>query len=206
MEQYQKQVEQEVKKFRNEVKKMQESENPYYATPGVLDFEVKQRREALEKKVAEINAKFSAEVDAAIETAKPEAAKSYFRPTETDKRLVDEFVTEFLADAKLSYTESDKLDAFAKLEQKLGYLDENGLHEVRKRLPEMADKLGSDEVLQKKLRGINATLKELRTAEQMKLDELQEQKINGVDWAFRRLRLTHPSYADYKLNKANSTN
>lgn len=203
MEQYQKLVEQEVKRFRGEVEKMQRSENPYFHDKSVLSYEIKQRREVLEKNVKEINDKFNAEIEQAIEQAEPVAAKSYFKPSETDKRLVDEYVSEFLADAKLGYTEKEKLDAFERFEHKLGYLDENGLHEVRRRLPEIADKLGSDDPLQKRLRSMNATFRELRTAEQMKLDELKEQKINGVDSVFRRLRLTHPAYSDYKNNRAN---
>lgn len=135
---------------------------------------------------------------------KPIAAKSYFRPTESDKRLVDEFISEFLVDAKLGYTEADKLDAFERLEDKLGHLDEHGLSEVRKRLPELFDALSEDKTLQGKLKGLNATFKELQTTEQLELEALKEDKLNGVDGAFRRLRLIHPAYKDYINNRYNN--
>ncbi|WP_338452326.1 hypothetical protein R4Z09_10835 [Niallia oryzisoli] len=203
MEQYSKQIEAEVAKFRKGVEKIRTSDNPYYADVKVQDYEIRKLREQLEKNVEEIKAKFTTEIDAKIAEMEPVAAKSFFKPTESDRRLVDEYVSEFLADAKLSYSDSDKLDAFERFEYKLGYLEENGLHEARKRLPEIAEKLKDDETLQKKLRGMNATFRELRTSEQFKLDELKEAKINGVDSAFRRLRLTHPAYSDYKNNRAN---
>ena len=201
MEQYKKQVDQEVKRYRSEVTKMQTSENPYYHDPKVLEYETKQKRAELEKKIDEINKGFTADIDAQIEQMEAVAAKSYFRPSESDRKLVSEFMSDFLADAKLTYTDKEKLDAFERLEQRLAYLDENGLHEVRKQLPVVFDRLGVDTTLTSKLRGMNATLRELKTAEQMQLDELKEGKMNGVDASFRRLRLTHPSYADYKDNR-----
>src|SRR4051794_3754705 len=192
MEQFKKLVDQEVKKFRADVEEMHKSENLYYATPGVKEYETKQKRDALEKWIREINKEFTATIDAKIAEMEPVAAKSYFKPSEIDRKLVDEYVTEFLADAKLGYAEKDKLDAFDRFEQKLGYLDENGLHEVRKRLPELFDQLGNDETLKKKLRGMNATFKQLQTAEQMQLEELKEQRANGIDATYRRLRLVPP--------------
>lgn len=205
-EQYQKQVEQAVNKFRRDFDKIKTSENPYYHDEAVRDYEIQRLREELEKQVNEINKQFNAEIDAKIEELEPIAAKSYFRPTETDKRLVDEFVSEFLADAKLAFSESEKLDAFEKFEEKLGFLDENGLSLVRKRLPELFDALSDDTTLQSKIRGLNATLKELQTTEKMALEELIEQKMNGVDAAFRRLRLIHPAFSDYKYNRYNNAN
>ncbi|WP_428909052.1 hypothetical protein [Niallia sp. Krafla_26] len=203
MEQYSKMIESETAKFRKSVDKIRTSENPYYADVKVQDYEIRQLREQLEKNVQEINAKFTADIDAKIAEMEPVAAKSYFKPTETDRKLVDEFISEFVADAKLGYSQKDKLEAVERFEQKLGYLDENGLSLVRKRLPEIADKLGDDKTIQSKLRSMNATFRELQTAEQMRLDELKEQKSNGVDYKFRTLRLTHPAYSDYRNNRAN---
>lgn len=48
-EQYSKQIEREVNKFRKELKRVEQSENPYYHDPKVLEYETKQLREALEK-------------------------------------------------------------------------------------------------------------------------------------------------------------
>ncbi|MCM3668009.1 hypothetical protein M3181_03205 [Mesobacillus maritimus] len=203
---YSKQVEQEVKRFRKAVNTIRTSENPYYAeNVKVQDYEISKLRADLEKKVEDINKQFNAEIDAKIADYEERAAKSFFRPTETDKRLVDEYIGEFKSDVMLGYGDRDKLEAFDRFEQKLGYLDENGLYEVKKRLPELVEHLGKDDVLLSKLKAMNVAFKQLQTAEQMELDALNEEKAHGADWAFRRLRMTHPSFSDYRNNQHNPT-
>lgn len=202
-ENFKREVEQEVKRFRNEVKKIQTSKNPYYANVDVQNYEISKLRGELEMRISAIKKQFNDDIDGQIAVYEERAAKSFFKPSETDKKLVAEYISEFLADTKLAYTEKDKLEAFENFESKLGYLDENGLHEVRRHLPNVFDQLASDKALASKLKGLNATLRELKTAEQAQLDELKEMKINGIDWAYRRLRLTHPSFSDYQNNQHN---
>lgn len=200
-ENFKREVDQEVKRFRKKVTEIQTSPNPYFENTKIREYEVNKLRGELEKKVDEINAQFSAEIEPQIAEFEERAAKSFFKPTEADRKLVSEFVSDFLADAKLAYSEKDKLEAFDRFEQRIEYLDENGLHEVRKQLPMVFDRLGVDTTLTSKLRSLNATLRQLQTAEQMRLDELKDARINGVDAPYRRLRLTHPAYQDYANNR-----
>lgn len=202
-EQYKKQVEQEVKRFRGAVNTIRTSENPYYAdNVKVQDYEISKLRGELEKKIAEINTKFASEIEPKITEFEEKAATSFFKPSEAERKLVDEAITEFKTDVSLAYSDRDRLDAFDRFEQRINYLDVNGLYEVKKRLPEVAEKIGDqDSALTSKLKGMNAIFKELQTPEQAQLDELKDAKFSGVDASFRRLRLTHPSYSDYKFNR-----
>jgi len=202
---YKHEVEQLVKRFRNDVNKIRTSDNPYFAdSVKVQDFEISKLRVELETKVADVNKQFNVEMDSRISELETRAAKSYFRPSETDKKLVSEFISELKSDVTLAYGDRDKLESYEKFEQKLGYLDEHGLSEVRKRLPEIVELLGDgDEALTSRLKATNSALKQLRTTEQQQLDTLLDEKSSGVDWAFRTLRMTHPSFADHRLNRNN---
>ncbi|MFC7321963.1 hypothetical protein [Halobacillus campisalis] len=196
-----KQVEQETKQFRKDVEKMEKSDNPYY-TDDVVAYETDQRRQELESRVSEINSQFEKEIDAQIEQQERVAARSTFRPTTADKQLVDEYIQELIADATFAYTDSDRLEALDKFEEKIGHFEEGGLYEVKKRLPEVARSLQGNEFMQKKLRGIHRTFSELQTPEKELLDDLKDAKSTGVDMTFRRLKMTHKAYnAQQKARK-----
>jgi len=202
---YNKQIEQEVSRYRKAVTTIRTSDNPYYSENlKVQDYEIAKLRDELEKKVSDISDQFNSVIDTQIVEFEEKAAKSYFRPSESDRKLVGAILGEFKTDILLAYTEADKADVFDRLEKKLGYLDDaNALYEVKTRLPELVQALGHDESTLKKLKGINSTLQALKTPEQAELDELKESKMNGVDWDFRRLRMTHPSFSDHRHNMHN---
>ncbi|MBN9653874.1 hypothetical protein J0K78_06315 [Halobacillus sp. GSS1] len=198
-QQYENQVSQEVKAFRNEVQKMETSANPYYHDQDVLNYEIGEKRKELEKKVAEINDKFKDEIDAAIENQEREAARSTFRVSSTDRDLADQFVTDLKAELTFAYNEADKRKAFRKFESKMDHFDnEGGLYAVKQKLPEVAQAIGDDDFSMKELRKINGTFSALQTLESEHLDDLKQAKLSGVDSTFRRLRLTHTAYSDYQ--------
>ncbi|SFK12409.1 hypothetical protein SAMN04487936_107210 [Halobacillus dabanensis] len=198
-QQYQQQVDQEVKGFRNEVQKMKTSENPYYHDQAVLDYEIGQKRKELEKRVAEISDEFQKKIDEVVEAQEREAARSTFRVSTADRQLAEQFTTDLKAELTFSYSEADKRAAFNKFEEKIHHFDdESGLYAIKQKLPEVAQAVNDDEFSMKELRKINGTFNALQTPEAEHLEEIKQAKLSGVDTSFRRLRLTHPAYSDYQ--------
>lgn len=201
IENYKHEVDQAVKKFRRDVEKIERSDNPYYNTPGVKEYEAQQLRQELEKAVQGVETRFNIEIDPEIEQAKQTAARSFFTPTVSDKSLVADAVSELVADVTLAYTDNQKLEAFERFEIRIEQLEESGLWEVRRKLPEVLGAIGQDETITRKLKGLNATLRALKTPEQEVLSDLEQVKINGVAASFNRLKLTHIVYKDYVNNR-----
>ena len=191
---YQKAIEKEVKSFRKQVEKMQQSENPYYHDQKVQDYEINKLKESMETEVQRLDDEFHAKMDEEIEAQSRVAARSTFYTSDTEKRLVSDSLDELTADLTFATNDGQKLDAIEKFENKLNYLEDGGLAEVKKRLPEVARKIQGDEFSSKNLRKIYHTFDYLMTPAQETLEELREAKNSGVNQVYRRLRLTHQAY------------
>jgi signal transduction histidine kinase len=196
-EQYQKQVEQEVKNFRKSAKKIEESSDPRLAGRGVKEYEVNQLKESMEKRVAEFNREFHDKIEAQIEQASKEAARSKFFVSSADKQFVSDITDELSTKLTFAINEGDKRQAIREFEEKLEAFDKvDPFSEVVKQLADLNRKLGDDEFSKRKLGGLYRQLSAgLQTPEQETLESLKADKMSGVDMAFRRLQMVHPSYS-----------
>lgn len=198
---YKREVEQAVKRFRKDVDKIRNSDNPYYKAKDVQDYEIQQLRKALETTVQDVESRFNAELDGELEQAERLAVRSFFTPTTNDKLIVADSVSELVADVTFAFTDAEKVDAFDRFEARIEQLEVNGLSEVRRKLPEVLSAIGQDQVITKKLKTLNATLRQIRTPEQEQHDELLDLQSNGVAQEFSRLKMTHPAFKDDTNNR-----
>jgi hypothetical protein len=200
-EQYENQIKREVEAFKKDVKKMQESENPYFKINDVLNYEIKQRRKQLDERVAEIKAQFEAEVDARIEEAREKAVRSVPAVSDTEKRIVDDMISELTAEVMMSTYDKQKHDAVDKFIEKIKYLKFGGLFELKRQFPQLVEKFNDDEIMKKQLHVIFNEFKSLKTPEQEELEALEQAKESGVDYHYRIYRMISRHYSDYKYNR-----
>jgi hypothetical protein len=196
-EQYQKQVEQEVNSFRKGAKKIEESPNPSYADPEVREFEVGQLKDAMEKRVDELNREFHAKIDHAIEQQHQAAARSSVFVSSADKTRISENLRDLHAALAFATSDSDKALAFDKFSDKLDAFEDSGLgpmFELKRQMPELLHKLGDDAYSKRKLQSMYGELAKLKTEEEEALKELKDQKLAGVTYKYKLLQMTHPVY------------
>lgn len=193
-------IEQAIKKFRKEVDKIRTSDNPYYHDAKVQEYEIKALRAELDAFVAEKNSEFNAIMTQEIEKAEAEANKSRFIPNETQKKEADYALDSFVADITLARDDVAKYAAYNRLDERMDDMEAEALSHIRLQLPSVLSRVNGDEIATKKLKNLNETLSGLKTAQQERLDELKAEKRIGADGAFRRLRVTHPAFSDYRDN------
>ncbi|WP_173916909.1 hypothetical protein [Halobacillus sp. Marseille-Q1614] len=195
-EQLKKEVEKLTKDFRKNVDAINTSDNPYYKDAEVREYEINKLKGELDTKVGEINKEFHAHIDADIEQAEREAARSSFRVMPSDRDLAKQFVTDLKAELTFAMTDSDKRQAIERFEEKMGHFEtEGGLYAVKQQLPDVAQAVQDDEFAMKKLRQVNNTFNALQTPEQERLTELQDAKVSGVTHKYRTLQMTHPAFS-----------
>jgi signal transduction histidine kinase len=195
-EQFQKQVEQEVKNFRKGAKKIEESSDPRLAGRDVKEYEVNQLKESMEKRVAELDREFQDKIEAQIEQASKEAARSKFFVSSADKQFVSDITDELSTKLTFAINEGDKMKAVREFEEKLEAFDKvEPFSEVVKQLAELTRKLGDDEFSKRKLGGLYRQLSAgLQTSEQEALESLKADKMSGVSHSYSVLKMTHPVY------------
>lgn len=199
-------IENVVKKFRKEVEKIQTSDNPIYKDKEVAQYEIKQKRAELDATVAELSNAYDKAIAQEIEQAEEKAKTSRFYTSEASKQQAEHALDAFVADVTLAYDDNGKYAAYSTLERRLDNMEASELSHIRLQLPSVLSRVGGDEIATKKLKSLNATLAALKTPEQERLDELKAQKISGADGAYRRLRMIHPSYNDFRDNIARMKN
>ena len=199
---HKKEIENAVKKFRSGVERIQNSDHPQYRDPLVKQYEIKALRAELDAKVTELSNEFDAIMAAEIEKAEAAAKTSRFYVSETQKQQAQYALDAFVADVTLAYDDNGKHSAYNSLELRLEDMSAAELAHIRLQLPSVLSRVNGDEIATKKLRSLNDTLAKLKTPEQERLDELKAQKVSGADTAYRRLRVIHPAYSDYRDNIA----
>jgi hypothetical protein len=196
-----KEVDTAVSKFRKGVDKIKNSPNPYYSDVEVQNYEIGKLKADLESQVAEINAKYKEKAEELLANAERQAATSYFKPSMSDKEFVGSVLDDFTASIALAYSDSDKAKAFSALEARFEHMTPEQLYAVKSKLPSVLQAVKDDEFSVKQLRGVNSTLSNLRTHEQESLDEAKALELSSPDGAFRRLKMTHPSYSHLQKSR-----
>ncbi|MGP4077289.1 hypothetical protein [Halobacillus sp. K22] len=204
MEQYKRDIEKAVRKFRKDVQKIEESSDPRYKDQAFKDEAIREKRQELEDVVADRNTKYAQEAEALLEQRKQEAAKSYFKPSPSDKQFVESVLDEFTASVAFAYSDKQRREVFNSLEDRFEHMSPEQLNEVRKQLPKVLQSVNDEETI-KKLRYVNSYLSNLQTPEQEALEEAQEAAMLKPDAAFRRLTFTHPAFKDQAKNIHNGT-
>ncbi|MCH4825598.1 hypothetical protein [Planococcus halocryophilus] len=199
-------IENAVKKFRREVEKIKTSDNPYYHDAKVQEYEIKEKRAELDAFVAEQQNAFNASIVAEIEKAEHAAQHSRFTATEQQRKQGDYALDSYVADVTLARDDNGKHSAYKTLERRLDGMSAEELAHIRLQLPSVLARVNGDTVALKRLQSLNETLAALKTEEQERLDELKAHKVSGADGAYRRLRMIHPAYNDFRDNIARMKN
>ena len=202
MEQYKRDIDKAVSKFRKDVEKIEGSSDPRYKDATFKAEAIREKRKELEDVVADRNAKYAQEAQALLEQRKQEAARSYFKPSSSDKQFVESVLDEFTASVALAYGDKQQREAFDSLEGRFEHMTPEQLNEVRKQLPKVLQSV-NDEGTVKKLRQVNSFLSGLKTPEQEALEEAQEAVTLKPDATYRRLTFTHPAFKDHAKNMHN---
>jgi hypothetical protein len=193
---YSKQVEQEVKSFRKQVDKIEQSDHPKYNVEGTRQYEIEHLRDELDTKVAELDREFQDKIETEIGQATKEAARSRFFVSSHDKQFVTDITDDLVTKLTFAINDSDKIKAIREYEDKLEVLEsEAPFTEVIKQLAEASRKLGDDDFAKRKLRGLYSQLTAgLQTPEQERLEALKADKMSGVTYKYRLLTMTHKAY------------
>jgi gluconate kinase len=200
-----KEIERLVKDFRKKVDRINNSNNPYYNDRAVRDYEIGKLKSELEASVKEINGQYREEAQELLEQAKRQAAHSYFKPSASDKEFVTTVLDEFTSNVAFAYTDADRAEAFASLEARFEHMTPEQLFAVKSQLPRVLQS-ASDEFTAKKLRSVNGTLSELRTPEQEALNDAKDIALSSPDMAFRRLKMTHPTFSTEQAGRKVNAN
>jgi hypothetical protein len=198
-----KEVDTAVGKFRKQVDRIENTDDPRFAGREVKEYEIGKLKTELEAQVAEINAKYKEKAEELLAQSEARAAHSYFKPSMSDKEFVNSILDDFTASIALAYSDTDKAQAFSALEARFEHMTPEQLYAVKSKLPSVLQAVKDDEFSVKQLRGVNSTLSNLRTPEQESLDEAKSIALSSPDMSFRRLKMTHPTYsAEQKARKS----
>lgn len=206
MTNHKQEIENAVKQFRKTVDRINTSDHPQYRDPLVKEYEIKAARAELEANVAELSHQFDAAISQEVEAAEQKAKASRFFTTETQRKGVEFALDEYVAGLTLARDDTGKHIANNDLERRLEGMSAEELAYVRLQLPSVLSRVNGDPIALKKLQGLNEVLERLKTPEQERLDELKAAKASGADGAYRRLRMIHPNYNDFRDNIARMKN
>ncbi|WP_227396707.1 hypothetical protein [Jeotgalibacillus aurantiacus] len=192
---YQRQVEQEVTKFRKAVDKINESDHPTYSVPGARDYEISELIRELERKVKEIDIEFREQIEGAIEHQTKVAMRSQHYVSATDREFIKQASVELKTALTFAGNKAEVLDAINAYESRLETLEsESAFSEVIKQLAEIMPNLSDDFAKQKVTHLYRTLSRGLQTPEQAQLEELKQAKITGVKRPFTTLKMTHPAF------------
>jgi vacuolar-type H+-ATPase subunit E/Vma4 len=197
-EQASKEIEGLVKKFRKQTDKIESSDHPKYSVPGTREYEVDQLKAELEQQVEDINARYREQAEAYLEQAKRDAALSYFKPSVSDRELVNSIVDDFTASIAFARSQDEKREVFEALNDRLHHMSEAQLYAVKSKLPQVLQSVKDDEFAVKELKNVNGTLSKLQTPEQEALEEAKQLALTSPDHKFRTLKMTHRAYNKQK--------
>lgn len=199
-------IENAVKKFRKDVEKIQTSENPIYKDKELVQYEIKQHRAELDATVAELSNAYDKAIAQEIEAAEQKAQASRFYTTEAEKQQSQYALDNYVTDVAMARTENEKYAAYNRLLERIEGMTDGGYAYLRLQLPAALSRLQGDPIATKDLRKVNDAFAPLKTPEQERVAELKAQKVSGADGAYRRLRIIHPAYNDYRDNIARMKN
>jgi len=182
-------IDNEVAKYKKAVDKIKSSDNPKYSDKAIVDYEVKQLKESLDETVADLKAQHDDKAAELLAQARETASKTVLRCADHDKEIVDNHVESFQSDVVFAANANQRQEAIAKLEQHFYYMSPSQLDYARKQLAKVAGSVKDKDTL-KQLRGINRTLSQVGTDEQMYADELADYlEANTVDRSYRLMNL-----------------
>jgi hypothetical protein len=195
--QYQQAIDKEVKGFRKQVQKIEQSPNPYYADDAVKKYEVEQLRNKLDAEVKRLDAEFNAKMDEAINHAAKQASRASVYVNPSDKARLSEITADLYADLTFSVDTNRKAEAFDRFMEKVTAFEDSGvgpLFELKRQLPDLMRKVQGDSFAEQKLRGLYHELSTLKTAEEDHLESLKTDKLSGVSHNYSVLKMVHPAY------------
>ena len=187
-----------VESFRKQVAKIESSKNPKFRDSEVKEYELAQAKATLDNTADEISRQHKEVTEQALSAATVEAAKSYYKTSESDKQLVDHHVQSFISDVALAYGDNDKEKAFTRLEGAMEHMSASQLSGLKKALPSMLQGLNGDKQAVRKLKVLNTSLSALKTPEEERLAEVKEAAEKSPHIAYKTLRLAHPMYKNYQ--------
>lgn len=196
-------IKQAVEKFKKDVRKIRESDNPYYKDKEVQDYEINALRDELDATVAEKSNAYDYAITQELEQAETRAKASRFYTTETEKQQTDYALDSYIADITMARTDADKYAAYSRFESRLDGMNEGALAHLRLKLPQALSRVNGDSFALKDLRKVNDALAALKTPEEERVTELKEAKRVGAAQSYRRLRFAHPSYSHLRDNQNN---
>jgi hypothetical protein len=186
-----------VKKFREKYDAMINSDDPVYKVDGAIEYYTNKMREELEKEVAELQAEYESIVESIKEEAKRDLATKVRFISDTERRAASDIINEAITSVKFG----DGSGAIDVLIEQVPYMSESRKLALLQELPRLVDAV-SDDKDKRKVRQLYQRLNEVRAGDLLPI-RIAEALDTNADWAFRRLKLTHRAFKDYKNNMHN---
>lgn len=189
LSQFKEKIDQEVNSFKKKSEAIKKSDHPKHEDKKTRDYEIAQLKETLDETVADLKAQHDDKAAELLAQAKETASKTVLRCADHDKEIVDNHVESFQSDVVFAANANQRQEAIDQLERQFEFMNPGQLSYARKQLAKVADGIKDKETL-KQLRGINRTLSQAGTDEQMYADELADYvENNSVDRSYRLMNL-----------------
>jgi hypothetical protein len=198
LENFEKDIEKKVKSFREEIKKMKESDDPKYKIEGAIDYYTNEMKAQLEKEVADLNEEYAGIVSSMKEEARRDMANQTKSIPQSERQAAADLVSEAVTSLKFS-PNSGAIDVL--LENAPYYSDSRKLALIGE-LGRLADAVESNKGASAKVKSLYQKLNEVNNGSLIPV-RIAESIPGSADGAFRRLRLTHEAYKSYGNNQHN---
>jgi hypothetical protein len=198
LENYERDIENKVKSFREEIKKMKESQDPKYKIEGAISYYTEEMKAQLEKEVADLNEEYSSIVASMREEARRDMANRTKSIPQSERQAAVDLVSEAITSSKL-HANSGAIDVL--LENAPYYSDSRKLALLNE-LGRLADAVESNKEASRKVKTLYGELNKVNDDSLIPV-RIAESIPNRADGAFRRLRLTSAAYKSYGNNMHN---
>ncbi|AST93259.1 hypothetical protein BC6307_19350 [Sutcliffiella cohnii] len=194
-------VDSAVAKYRKRCEEIKTSDHPQYKVEGAQEFFTKEAQAELEKEVADIQAQYETFANGMRDAAMNDIANRVRLINDIDRKMASDIISNAVTSIKFGGGTSE-IDSLIELVphmnegRKLALLQEVG------KLTEAVKGRHDEKALTNQIRGLYRALNDVRSGEYFAMN-VAKALPTGVDGAYRRLRITHPSYKFYPNNMYN---
>lgn len=196
LDRLQEEVGSQIKQYKKEVKRIQESDDPIMNTLGKKEYETKNIRKVFEDNIKKIESQYKAQGQEEIKELEQEAKLSHFKPSQSDQELVDNITEDFVFDLFMK-TGDEKQAIVSDLSDKIGEMSATQKVALRRKLPQLMQQLKDEpRAVQRKLRSVGHSLSDIRTEEEAALELLKQDVASGGTAEYRTLLIAERANAE----------
>ncbi|MBH9965582.1 hypothetical protein [[Bacillus] enclensis] len=189
LDNYEREINKKVEKFRADVRKMKESQDPKYKVANAIDYYTAEMKAQLEQEVAELNDAYSSTVAAMKEEARRDLANQTKSIPASERQAAADLVSEAITAVKMR-PNSGAIDV---LLENANYYSDARKMALLNELGRLADAVEKDATASRKVKMLYGELNKVNSGAMLPI-RIAEAIPSSADGALRRLRLTHESY------------